>query len=101
MTDASLDLGVSEDVTLKPHPNELESATNGDHTVQFTFTDAVPMFRLNVQGEPLDNAGWNASWTEFTVPADRVPAIARGEDTFTVEKKGARFQVTGEVIRRD
>jgi len=98
-TDGGVVLDVSEDITLKPHPNELESAVNGDHTVQFSFTDADPMFRLELTGEPLDLV-WNSTWTDVEIPAEDVPAIAVSEETHTVKKNGARFQVTGEVVQR-
>lgn len=93
----------SEDVTLKPHPNELKKAVNGDHVVGFHFKDYTVKF--HVDGEPADGDHWNAEdddgnlrWTYVDIPADVATRIVHAEDAeFRDRKNGVKLRVRGEV----
>lgn len=71
-----------EAVTLKPHPNELQSAVNNDHVAVFPWTQDGTEYQFEVSGDP-ENGDVDLDWQNITIPPAVAAAVVNDETTYT------------------
>lgn len=94
------------EVTLEPHPHELESAITGEHVVVFGYDQHGVQFEVSGS---TDADELNISWSKVELDADEVAAVLdggvyedRGEDLaghgYTIEVRAGTRHPKGEPV---